>query len=106
MAESHMTENTLYTLLNISSVHGFPSFTVKSESVLTHSNTNFIRVLTTRNLLFREKYPEQAEKIQSLTLDAVFVGIICEGTIGNTQFPSCLHKGQVNSPFLGLYGAG
>ena len=43
-------------------------------------------------------------KVTSLTLNAVLVGIICVGTMGRTQLPSCRHKGHVNSPFLGLNG--
>ena len=43
-------------------------------------------------------------KVTSLTLNAALVGIICVGTMGRTQLPSCRHKGHVNSPFLGLNG--
>ena len=72
----------------------FPLFPILSAIFPTFRPLNNFRGIQTKeNNMHRIK----------LTFDAVLpVGIICEGTMGSTQLPSCRHKGQVNSPFLGL----
>ena len=70
----------------------------QTKTIETNNNFHLSKFfLVKRGLNIRRQ-----DAAKSLTFVAVFVGMICEGTMGTTQLPSCLQRGHVNSPFLGL----
>ena len=70
----------------------------QTKTIETNNNFHLSKFfLVKRGLNIRRQ-----DAAKSLTFVAVFVEMICEGTMGTTQLPSCLQSGHVNSPFLGL----